>query len=83
MTSSRHDTSTRHHSTLREDTTMQFIELRLADVGERQAQLRSIRDPERAGLRSTRTLRRQLGESLVRLGRRIGGDASTAPAWQG
>jgi hypothetical protein len=62
---------------------MQFIELRLADIGERQALLRSTRDAERDGLRPTRTLRHQLGQSLVRLGRRIGGDALTSPAWQG
>ena len=69
--------------TFRKDTTMQFIELRLADVAERQALLRSIRDAERDGLRSTRTLRYQVGQSLVRLGRRIGGEAMTSPAWQG
>ena len=68
---------------LRKDTTMQFIELRLADVAERQALLRSTRDAERDGLRSTRTLRYQVGQSLVRLGRRIGGEAMTSPAWQG
>jgi hypothetical protein len=62
---------------------MQFIELRLADIGERQALLRSIRDAERDGHRSDRTLRRQVGQSLVRLGRRIGGEAMTSPAWQG
>jgi hypothetical protein len=62
---------------------MQHIELRLAAIGERQALLRSARDAERDGLRSSRTLRHQLGQSLVRLGRRIGGDAMTAPAWQG
>ena len=66
----------------RKDTHMFHIELRLADIGERQALLRSIRDAERDGLRSTRTLRHRLGGSLVRLGRRIGGDSVTAPAWQ-
>ena len=62
---------------------MFHIELRLADVAERQALMRSIRDAERDGLRSNRSLRHQVGQSLVRLGRRIGGDAMTAPAWQG
>ena len=62
---------------------MFHIELRLADVAERQALMRSIRDGEREGLQSNRSLRHQVGQSLVRLGRRIGGDAMTAPAWQG
>jgi hypothetical protein len=83
MTSNRSDTTTRHHLTLRKERHMQHIELRLAAIGEHQALLRSTRDAERDGLRSSRTLRHQVGESLVRLGRRIGGDAMTAPAWQG
>ena len=83
MTSNRTNSSTRHHLTLRKDTHMFHIELRLAEIGERQALMRSIRDAERDGLRSNRSLRHQVGQSLVRLGRRIGGDAMTAPAWQG
>ena len=83
MTSKRTNSSTRHHLTLRKDRQMQHIELRLAAIGERQALMRSIRDGEREGLRSNRSLRHQVGQSLVRLGRRIGGDAMTAPAWQG
>ena len=83
MTSKRTNSSTRHQHTLRKDTSMFHIELRLADVAERQALMRSIRDGEREGLRSNRSLRHQVGQSLVRLGRRIGGDAMTAPAWQG
>ena len=63
---------------------MQYIELRLADVGERQARFQADRDAERSALgRDRSSLRRQLGESLVRLGRRVGGDAMTSPAWQG
>jgi hypothetical protein len=84
MTSTRSIESTRHHQhTLREDHHMSHIELRLADVAERQLRFRSIRDDERSGLRLERSLRRRLGQSLVRLGRRVGGDAMTAPAWQG
>jgi len=83
MTSKRTNSSTRHHLTLRKDTSMFHIELRLADVAERQALMRSIRDGEREGLQPNRSLRHQVGRSLVRLGRRIGGDAMTAPAWQG
>ncbi len=62
---------------------MQHIELRLADIGERQALLRSIREGDRAAERRPRSIRRQIGESFIRLGRRIGGDAVSVPAWQG
>ena len=79
----RSDTTTRHHSTFRKDTHMQHIELRLADVGERQALYRSHREGDRVGILSTRAVRRRLGESLVQLVRRVGGDTATAPAWQG
>ena len=84
MTNTRHAQSTRHHLTSRKDPTMQHIELRLADVGERQSRFQADADAERSALgRDRSSLRRQLGESLVRLGRRVGGDAMTAPAWQG
>ena len=62
---------------------MFHIEHRLAEVQERHALDRSHRDAERRGPRAARSFRHQLGQSLVRLGRRIGGDAMTAPAWQG
>jgi hypothetical protein len=84
MTSLRTALDTRHQNTLLlKDTHMQHIELRLADIGERQALLRSIREGDRAAERRARSIRRSLGESLVRLGRRIGGDSVSAPAWQG
>jgi hypothetical protein len=73
----------RHHSTFREDIHLHHIELRLADVGERQALYRSHREGDRVAEGSSRSVRRRVGESLVRLGRRIGGDAITSPAWQG
>ena len=82
MTSNLAHSSTRHHL-LRGDTSMFHVELRLADVAERQALMRSDRDAERDGLRSNRSLRHRVGQSLVRLGRRVGGDTMTAPAWQG
>ena len=77
----RSDTTTRHH-TLREDITMQHIELRLAEVEERQALFRSIREGDRVAGHRARSIRLRIGESLVRLGRRVGGDAVTSPAWQ-
>ncbi len=79
----RSDTTTRHHPTFRKDTNLQHIELRLADVRERQALYRSHREGDRVGHVPTRSVRRRLGESLIRLGRRVGGDTATTPAWQG
>jgi hypothetical protein len=79
----RSDTTTRHHPTFRKDIYMQHIELRLADVLERQALYRSDREGDRLGHVSTRSVRRRLGESIIRLGRRVGGDTVTTPAWQG
>ena len=79
-----HSRSTSHLSTSRKDRTMQYIELRLTDVGERQSRFQADRDAERSAVgRDRGSLRRQVGESIVRLGRRVGGDAMTAPAWQG
>jgi len=62
---------------------MQHIELRLADVQERQARYRILRDADRAAIVRARSVRHRVGESIIRLGRRVGGDAITAPAWQG
>ncbi len=73
----------RQHHLFRKDLHMQHIELRLADVRERQARFRILRDADRAALSQARSIRHRLGESLVRLGRRVGGDALTSPAWQG
>jgi hypothetical protein len=77
---------TRHHPTFRKDLHMQHIELRLVDVQERQALLRTIRHADRSAVVTGPSIRRRVGESLVRLGRRVGGDpgdAITSPAWQG
>lgn len=62
---------------------MQHIELRLADIGERQALFRSLREGDRVAQGRARSVRRRIGESAIRLGRRIGGDSVSAPAWQG
>ena len=63
---------------------MQHVELRLAHAMERQQRFQAERDAERAAFGQTRSsLRRQVGRSLVRLGRRVGGESMTAPAWQG
>ncbi len=72
-----------HHLDLRKDTTMHRIELWLAEAHERQSLLRSRRDADRSTRSTARSLRRQFGESLIRLGQRIGGETATTPAWQG
>jgi hypothetical protein len=80
---SRSETTTRSHSTSRKDLHVQHIDHRLADIAERQGRLRAHREEDRASSRATRSLRRRLGETLVRLGRRVGGETMTTPAWQG
>lgn len=79
----RSDTTTRHHHTSNKDTHMHHIDLRLADIGERQALFRSHREGDRAASGRAPSVRRRIGESFIRLGRRIGGDPVSAPAWQG
>jgi hypothetical protein len=83
MKPTRHAQSTR--TTSRKERTMQHIELRLADTRERQLRFQADRHAERAALdgQTRSSLRGQLGRSLVRLGRRVGGESMTAPAWQG
>jgi hypothetical protein len=78
-------------TTFRKDTHMYQAEIRLADIRELHEQHRSIRHGERHGERHGsgrgRSIRRRVGESLMRLGRRVGGEALTdtltTPAWQG
>ena len=81
MKSTTHAQTTR--ITSRKERTMQHIELRLADVEERQSRYRVLRDADRAALVQARSLRQAVGQSIIRLGRRVGGEALTAPAWQG
>ena len=83
MTTGTTGRSNRQYTTFRKDDTMFHIEQRLAEVLERHERFRVIRDADRVGVSSARSFRHQLGQSLVRLGRRIGGEAMTAPAWQG
>ena len=65
----------------RKDNAMYAIELRRLIVEERQRQLLADLRARRAG-RDTRSIRQRLGASIVSLGRRVGGDATTTPAWQ-
>jgi hypothetical protein len=84
MTTDRTAQPRRHPTTFREDpTTMFHVELRLHEALERQERLRALAHLGRPGYLPEHPIRRRLGQSLVRLGRRVGGDAMTTPAWQG
>jgi hypothetical protein len=58
---------------------MQTLEYRLAEIAERKALLRSIRDAGRADRIPARSIRSRLGESLIRLGRKVAGDVHNSP----
>ena len=79
----RSDLTTRHHPTSRKDTYMQHIELRLGAINERQALERSLRNADRAAFASARSIRARIGESIIRLGRRVAGESLRAPVWTG
>ena len=83
MTTTRSSQQRRHPMTFRKDAfTMFHIELRLFEALERQERLRASAILGRPGFLPERPLRHRVGESLMRLGRRVGGDAMTTPAWQ-
>jgi hypothetical protein len=70
--------------TSRKDTTDMFaIDLRLAEAIRHQDRLRAARDADRRAWQRARSFRHRLGASIIAIGRRIGGDAVTTPAWQG
>ena len=69
MTSKRTNSSTRHHLTLRKDTSMFHIELRLADVAERQQRFHAIHPRRRAGRRSGPPLAPPPGRPVARAAR--------------
>ena len=62
---------------------MQTNEFRLAEIRERQSLLRSIRPADHAGREPARPIRAQLGESIIRLGRRVAGDRVITPVGSG
>jgi hypothetical protein len=73
----------RHPLHLRKDPDMQHVEQRLREVQEHQARFREQRQAERVALAAQaerRTVRRQVGETLIRVGRRVAGDALGSPA---
>ncbi len=74
----------------RKDThTMFHIEFRFAEAEERQARFRAEAEHERFGRFGRRRFRHRIGESFIRFGHRIGGEAmsdalvdpQTTPAW--
>ena len=83
MTTQRSDQASRHHLTSRKDHQMFGIELRLAAINERQALERSFRAADRAALGQARSIRSQVGESIIRLGRRVAGESLGSPALTG
>ena len=73
----------RHQITSRKDQPMFQIDVRLADVQRRQAELRAQRELDRlvaVSREPSRSLRLRLGWSLVRLGRRVAGESLGSPA---
>lgn len=62
---------------------MQTLDFRLAEIRERQSLLRSIRAADQAGREPARSIRAQLGESIIRLGRRVAGDHVITPVGTG
>jgi hypothetical protein len=73
----------RHHFTSRKDHPMFGIELRLAAINERQSLERSFRAADRAAFGQARSIRSQVGESIIRLGRRVAGESLGSPALTG
>jgi hypothetical protein len=71
-----------HDTTFRKDTHMYQADIRLAEIREQHERHRFIRHGERHGSGRGRSIRLRLGESLMRLGRRVGGETLTNPAWQ-
>ncbi len=85
MTSRPNSTTRRPHAS-RKDSAMHHIDLRLAEIQERHELLRSHHEADRAAslVRARpRSIRFRLGESLIRLGRRVAGESPKAPAWTG
>ncbi len=93
MTTTRDADARRHpFAPFREDTTDMFhIEFRIAEAEERQARFRAEAERGRFGGFRRRRFRHRMGGSIIRIGRRIGGEAmteplvdtATTPAWLG
>ena len=83
LTAKHNGQTNRHHLTSRKDHRMFGIELRLAAINERQSLERSFRAADRAAATQSRSIRFQVGESIIRLGRRVAGESLGSPALTG
>jgi hypothetical protein len=83
LTAKHNGHTNRQHLTSRKDHRMFGIELRLAAINERQSLERSFRAADRAAARQSRSIRFQVGESIIRLGRRVAGESLGSPALTG
>jgi hypothetical protein len=79
-----------HSLHLRKERPVQYAEQRLQQVQAQQQQFRTQRAAERVALAASqarqaerRTVRREVGQRLIRLGERVAGDALVAPAVTG
>ena len=75
--------TSRHPLHLRKDLDMQHIDERVRQVQEYQAQMREQRHADRmaaADRNERHTVRRHVGETIIRVGRRVAGDALGSPA---
>jgi hypothetical protein len=93
MTTNRVAQPSRHPFTpFREDTTAMFhIEYRYKEIKERQSRYQAEARRERQAKAPHRTFRHRMGESIIRVGQKVGGetvsdalcDPMPSPAWQG
>jgi hypothetical protein len=78
-----------HPTHLRKERVMQFAEQRLQQVQAQQAEFRAQRQAERLAFAEAaeraerRTVRREVGQRLIRLGERVAGDALRSPVVTG
>ncbi len=78
-----------HPAHLRKERVMQFADQRLQQVQAQQAEFRRQRQAERLAIAvdaerdERRTVRREVGQRLIRLGERVAGDALRSPVVTG
>jgi hypothetical protein len=83
MTALHIDQANRHPFTSRKDHRMFSIEQQLAEVQRRHAHERSLRAADRRASKPGRSIRSRIGESIIRLGRRVAGESLGSPALTG
>jgi hypothetical protein len=83
MTTRHINTEHRRFRTSRKGDDMQHHSIQLALVRDYHARLRAEREADRLALASARSIRSQLGESIIRLGQRVAGERLGSPALTG